>query len=738
MTGKSNLAHELKGYGSWKFITEGGEHYKTLSLLSEFSLLDPTYLEISWNQLTFTTYLQPSEKATNFRIVAGDPSVPAFNAISSATLNISSSGGANACFSITGTGHFGPLPEIHQPIVEEDQNSVETVRIEPVYDEAPLQAKHPTTTPVQPKSPTKSPTPKISRRKSNLNQGKPGDFENLYDSADIPKGKGADGKSKLLILLISFFSFLVLGAAIFAGVYFWPEKAKRGNTHSPEVAKAKIMDELDVNESKISLEEKERIVDDNEKSKVSERGPANKKIEETSKSENPPDSLLNKSDQEERPQNPHPPSPLPQVIPLDINGSSTVSEFSFDDSGKPENPEKTFYWDHKNKNCTEVKQGPMHEAYWTTVKRIEDGSGTKIQIFHLLKDQKISYKVDKKSFPKLKIDDANFSVISSSKIPDLKFKLDDKDVRITKRKERTVNFFRALNKLTVKEFWAKSNLKYELFHENGPATNKNGELLTKDSNKLAGLSEYFHESPTAILIRDQISNIVKYIDELISANEGQEKNYNDSKQELNTLLKSQLDFSKKHEETEIEITDKAISKITKFTFHNKLSSDIKSVIKNTFKKKNLFKYNKSSETYKFFDWYELKESCVDYKKESYDKKISDAKDKLNQLNKRKKGNEKLQNLEEEIEESKNNLSEVRKDSHNFEYIFPKEPKEFKKFKTTLEKCLSAAIRKQKPLSEKEVKSLKEYKNNLQNFLEGPQYPWQVENKTSKNIVLIIE
>ena len=429
LTGKSNSAHELKGYASWKFITEGGEHNKTLSLLSEFSWLDPSYLEISWNQLTFTTYLQPSEKATNFRIVAGDPSVPAFNAISCATLNISSSGGANACFSSSGTGHFGPLPEIHQPIVEEHQNPVETVPIEPVYVETPFQAKHPPNIPVQPKSPTTSPTPKIPRRKSNLNLGKSRDSENLYDSADIPKGKGADGKSKLLILLISFFGFLVLGAAIFAGVYFWPEKAKSGNTYSPEIAKAKNMDEHHVNESKTSSDEKESNIGDNEKSKVPEEGLANTNKEKTSKSENSLDSLkdkfsklvtdinstidshvkdegleskftqlyelkdkIEKNDpapnntiynykikelEDKRDQKKLSQNPLPNEIPLEIKVSPKVSEFSFDDSGKPVNPvnpekTKTFYWDHKNKTCTEEGQSSMHIAYWTTVEQIED------------------------------------------------------------------------------------------------------------------------------------------------------------------------------------------------------------------------------------------------------------------------------------------------------------------------------------------------------------------------------
>jgi len=804
LTGKSNSAHELKGYASWKFITEGGEHNKTLSLLSEFSWLDPSYLEISWNQLTFTTYLQPSEKATNFRIVAGDPSVPAFNAISCATLNISSSGGANACFSSSGTGHFGPLPEIHQPIVEEHQNPVETVPIEPVYVETPFQAKHPPKIPVQPKSPTTSPTPKSPRRKSNLNLGKPGDSENLYDSADIPKGKGADGKSKLLILLISFFGFLVLGAAILAGVFFWPEKAKRGNTHSPEIAKAENLDELDVNESKTSSGEKESYIDDNEKSKVPEEGLANTNKEKTSKSENSLDSLkdkfsklvidinstidshakdegleskftqlyelknkIEKNDpapnntiyndkikelEDKRDQKKLSQNPLPKKIPLEINERSTVSEFSFDDSGKPLNPEKTFYWDHKNKTSTEEGQNSMHIAYWTTDKRNDDGTTT--QTFHLHKDNNISYKVDKNSFPKLKIKEADFEVRSLSEPPDLNFKLDIKDVRITERNENRANLFRALNELKVEEVWAKSNLKYALFHENGPATNNNGELLTEDGNNLAGLSEHFIESTTAILIRERISKEVTNIDTSILANEGQENNYKDSKQELSDLLKSKLDFSKKHEELEIEITKKAIAKITKFTFHDKLPSKIKSIITNAFKKKNLFSYSKSSQTYKFYDWYDLKKSCVNYKEETYDKKISDAAKKLDDYeddrkeykkeigfpDKKEKTELGIHNVK--IEKSKKDLRELNsqkiKDIKNFDSNFPKEPKEFKKFKSSLEKCLSTAIRKQKPLTENEVKSLREYKKNLQNFLKGPQYPWYVRNKISNNIVLIIE
>ena len=43
-------------------MTESGDHLKMLSLLSEFAQMDLECLLASWNQLTFVTYLQPSEK----------------------------------------------------------------------------------------------------------------------------------------------------------------------------------------------------------------------------------------------------------------------------------------------------------------------------------------------------------------------------------------------------------------------------------------------------------------------------------------------------------------------------------------------------------------------------------------------------------------------------------------------------------------------------------------------------
>ena len=168
LTGKSLLAHELKGYPKWKFITEGGEHHKTLSLLSEFAWLDPSYLQLSWSQLTFTTYLQPSEIAANFKIVAGDLSVPAFQSISCTTLNISSTGGANVCFSSTGTGQFGPLPENNQPILDETKEVSEPVPIQPVSDSPNLNPTQPTIVSAQPITPSVNPSVALPPRQSNL------------------------------------------------------------------------------------------------------------------------------------------------------------------------------------------------------------------------------------------------------------------------------------------------------------------------------------------------------------------------------------------------------------------------------------------------------------------------------------------------------------------------------------------------------------------------------------------
>ena len=115
-TGNGNLAHELGGRGQWKFITQGGEHQSALSLIAEFASLPGTpNQQLCWSQLTFTTFLQPSDNSEDFKIVSGDASVPAFAALARDTLNLSSPGAPEQCFSEGGSSTFGALPALNQP-----------------------------------------------------------------------------------------------------------------------------------------------------------------------------------------------------------------------------------------------------------------------------------------------------------------------------------------------------------------------------------------------------------------------------------------------------------------------------------------------------------------------------------------------------------------------------------------------------------------------------------------------
>ena len=112
ITGQGILAHELLNHDKWKFLTESGDHLLMLSLLSEFAQADNNSLRASWGQLTFVTYLQPTENPDDFNIIGGDSSVQKFGTLVCSTLNLSSSTGPQFCFSENWSGGaFGPVPK---------------------------------------------------------------------------------------------------------------------------------------------------------------------------------------------------------------------------------------------------------------------------------------------------------------------------------------------------------------------------------------------------------------------------------------------------------------------------------------------------------------------------------------------------------------------------------------------------------------------------------------------------
>jgi hypothetical protein len=116
ITGQGILAHELLNHDKWKFLTESGDHLLMLSLLSEFAQADNNSLRASWGQLTFVTYLQPTENPDDFNIIGGDSSVQKFGTLVCSTLNLSSSAGPQFCFSENWSGGaFGPLPKTSTP-----------------------------------------------------------------------------------------------------------------------------------------------------------------------------------------------------------------------------------------------------------------------------------------------------------------------------------------------------------------------------------------------------------------------------------------------------------------------------------------------------------------------------------------------------------------------------------------------------------------------------------------------
>lgn len=225
IAGKGNLAHELGGYDQWKFITEGGEHLRTLSLLAEFASLGQNNLQLSWSQLTFATFLQPSEDANNFKIVGGDPSVPAFAALTRSTLDVRPSSSPEKCFSVSGEPSFGALPELNQPVVPTAGKPTEQ---EPLHGEVSSKDEGTVIQHSQEQSFHPQTHVPITPRQSNLNLGTPSMPAGPSVPQDIPDVAGKHpSKNKKTALVLSLVGVGVLTFGVVTAVLFWPEKKNR-------------------------------------------------------------------------------------------------------------------------------------------------------------------------------------------------------------------------------------------------------------------------------------------------------------------------------------------------------------------------------------------------------------------------------------------------------------------------------------------------------------------------------
>jgi len=802
LTGKSSLAHELKGHPRWKFITEGGDHNKTLSLLAEFAWLDPSYLQLSWSQLTFTTYLQPSEKAANFKIVAGDLSVPAFKAISCSTLNISSTGGANACFSSTGAEQFGPLPEQNQPIVDQSREIPEAESIQPVADSPTLKFKKPKLTSVQPTFPSVTPTTGIPQRQSNLNLGQPSSSNIPIGPDDVPEIHVPRKKSKFIIFLISFISISVLGAATFAAIYFWPEKATQGTTNPEKLSQSSEEKEIESDNS--IMPDRSDSGEGKPKHSEADDSPESEVIKpEPDKPEKPLEELKSEFETKEKAfvgtiensinsmklgkdldnklseltkiiiqiENDFPEektikeyknkidklrdnlekkrellnNPLPEILPSVIDSGDPFSGFPFDRTGKPNAPDKTFFWDHNTKTYVDNKsQTAVHEAFWVKNERKNDGSGASITKFYLVRGQ--TYSLDEKLFENLTIPDA-YEVKSESQnsVPNLKFPtgLRITDKRISKGKPNFVNYLKCLSELKVNQiFREKGNkLEFGLIHKSGEdALNERGQLINQ-VGEIAEMNENFSEPITPRVVKEMIQGLPDHISEVISDNQGKEGEFMKENQKLAGLLGSSFDPKEYSTDLELEISEKAVSKI------KKLEKELPRDFEKAFKDKNLLLF--VAGTMKFDTWKEITQTYKSYKAEEWDGKIEsaktkaeEAKDKFEGLEGNKNDKEKYEQLKNKKNETEAALKGVRKDEEkwdrNFTSEFPSESKEFNILKTTIQRSMAFFKTYSAPLSEVELESLKNYKEQIELFLNGPSYPWHVLDQRSEKPMFIIK
>jgi hypothetical protein len=122
LSGNPHSAYELFYYGQLKFLTIGGDYKKMLGLLSEFSLVaNEARKQWVWEHFTFTSYLQSSDRVSDFKIVAGTDGNENLAQLNWDTVNLFSAS-PTSIFKASNTDIFSELPIQHkQP---EPQQSV--------------------------------------------------------------------------------------------------------------------------------------------------------------------------------------------------------------------------------------------------------------------------------------------------------------------------------------------------------------------------------------------------------------------------------------------------------------------------------------------------------------------------------------------------------------------------------------------------------------------------------------
>ena len=129
LTGKPHSAYELFYYGQLKFLTIGGDYKKMLGLLSEFSLVaNEARKQWVWEHFTFTSYLQSSDRVSDFKIVAGTDGNENLAQLNWDTFNLFSAS-PTAIFKASNTDIFSELPIQHkQPEPQESALRGQSVR----------------------------------------------------------------------------------------------------------------------------------------------------------------------------------------------------------------------------------------------------------------------------------------------------------------------------------------------------------------------------------------------------------------------------------------------------------------------------------------------------------------------------------------------------------------------------------------------------------------------------------
>lgn len=114
LTGRPHSACELFYYGQLKFLTIGGDYKKMLGLLSEFSLVaNEARKQWVWEHFTFTSYLQSSDRVSDFKIVAGTDGNENLAQLNWDTFNLFSAS-PTSIFKASNTDIFSELPIQHK------------------------------------------------------------------------------------------------------------------------------------------------------------------------------------------------------------------------------------------------------------------------------------------------------------------------------------------------------------------------------------------------------------------------------------------------------------------------------------------------------------------------------------------------------------------------------------------------------------------------------------------------